>query len=42
MRLAIHTDEVWAHLENWIVQDVEIPELQTGSTLRDHAVCAAS
>lgn len=31
---------MWVHLENWIVQDGEIPELHTGATLRDHAVRA--
>ena len=32
---------MWAHLQNWIVQDGEIPELHTGSTLHDHAVRAS-
>lgn len=32
---------MWAHLQNWIVQDGEIPELHIGSTLRDHAVRAS-
>ena len=41
MRFAGDTDDVWAHLQNWIVQDGEIPELHTGSTLHDHAVRAS-
>lgn len=32
---------MWAHLQNWIVQDGEIPELYAGATLRDHAVRAS-
>lgn len=36
-----HTDGVWAHLESWIVQDGQIPELHTGSTLHQHALRAA-
>lgn len=32
---------VWAHLQNWIVQDGEIPELHGGAALRDHALRAA-
>ncbi|MGN6242311.1 MAG: hypothetical protein ACTHQ3_01385 [Motilibacteraceae bacterium] len=32
---------MWVHLENWIVQDGEIPELHVGSVLRDHGLRAA-
>lgn len=32
---------MWAHLQNWIVQDGEIPELQAGATVRDHALRAS-
>lgn len=36
-----HTDGVWAHLQNWIVQDGEIPELHLGSTLHDRGLRAS-
>jgi hypothetical protein len=32
---------VWAHLQNWIVQDGEIPELHSGSTLHDQGLRAS-
>lgn len=41
MGVGDHTDCVWAHLQNWIVQDGEIPELHVDSVLQDHAVRAS-
>jgi hypothetical protein len=32
---------VWAHLESWVVQDGEIPELHAGAMLHDHDLRAA-
>ncbi len=32
---------MWVHLESWIVQDGEIPELHIGSVLRDHGLRAS-
>ena len=36
-----HTDAVWVHLENWIVQDGDVPELHIGSVLRGHGLRAS-
>lgn len=32
---------MWAHLQNWVVQDGEVPELRAGSTLHDHGLRAS-